>query len=74
MPQDLIDAREAAEARLTEAVASLENIRLGLLRLTAGTGTLENLTTDLAAAADVGDEIDRLMQGMGNVELLLRPT
>jgi hypothetical protein len=45
-----------------------------LLRLTAGTGTVEGLTTDLAAAADVGDEIDRLMSGMADVELLLRPT
>ncbi len=74
IPADLQDARDTTEKHLTEAVASLETIRLGLLRLTTGTGTVEGLTTDLAAAADVGDEIDRLMAGMADVELLLRPT
>jgi len=74
IPADLQDARETTEKHLTEAVASLETIRLGLLRLTTGTGTVEGLTTDLAAAADVGDEINRLMVGMADVELLLRPT
>jgi hypothetical protein len=74
IPPDLRVARENTEKHLSEAVASLETIRLGLLRLTTGTGTVERLTTDLAAAADVGDEIDRLMAGMGDVELLLRPT
>ncbi len=74
IPADLRDARETAEKHLAEAVASLETIRLGLLRLTTGTGTVEGLTTDLAAAADVGDAIDRLMAGMTDVELLLRPT
>jgi serine/threonine-protein kinase len=74
IPADLHDARETTEEHLAEAVASLETIRLGLLRLTTGTGTVEGLTTDLAAAADVGDEINRLMAGMADVELLLRPT
>lgn len=74
IPADLQDARETTEKHLAEAVASLETIRLGLLRLTTGTGTVEGLTTDLAAAADVGDEIDRLMAGIADVELLLRPT
>lgn len=74
IPTDLKDARETTEQHLAEAVASLETVRLGLLRLTAGTGTVEGLTTDLAAAADVGDAIDRLMAGMTDVELLLRPT
>ena len=74
IPADLREARETTEKHLAEAVASLETIRLGLLRLTTGAGTVEGLTTDLAAAADVGDEIDRLMAGMADVELLLRPT
>jgi len=74
VPADLRDAREATEKHLAEAVASLETVRLGLLRLTAGTGTVEGLTTDLAAAAEVGDAIDHLMAGMTDVELLLRPT
>jgi hypothetical protein len=74
VPPDLQQARENAEQHLAEAVASLETLRLGLLRLTTGTGTVESFTTDLAAAAEVGDNIDRLMDGMGDVELLLRPT
>ncbi len=74
IPLDLVNARNQTETRLAEAVASLESIRLGLLRLTAGAGTVESLTTDLAAATTVGDDIDRLMAGMTDVELLLRPT
>ena len=74
IPADLQDVRETTEKHLADAVAALETIRLGLLRLTTGSGSVESLTTDLAAAADVGDEIDRLMVGMGDVELLLRPT
>jgi serine/threonine-protein kinase len=74
IPSDLRDARETAERHLEEAVSALETIRLGLLRLTTGSGTVEGLTTDLAAAAGVGDDIDRLMAGMQDVELLLRPT
>jgi len=74
IPADLKDARVTTEQHLAEAVASLETVRLGLLRLTTGTGTVEGLTTDLAAAAGVGDAIDRLMAGMTDVELLLRPT
>jgi len=74
IPADLREARETTERHLAEAVASLETIRLGLLRLTTGTGTVEGLTTDLAAAANVGDEINRLVAGMADVELLLRPT
>jgi serine/threonine-protein kinase len=74
IPTDLKDARETTEKHLAEAVASLVTVRLGLLRLTAGTGTVESLTTDLAAAAGVGDAIDHLMAGMTEVELLLRPT
>ncbi len=73
IPADLQEAREFTEKHLAEAVASLGTSRLGLLRLTTGAGTVESLTTDLAAAAEVGDEIDRLMDGMGDVELLLRP-
>jgi len=74
IPADLRDARDTTERHLADAVAALETIRLGLLRLTTGTGTVEGLTTDLAAAANVGDDIDRLMAGMTDVELLLRPT
>ncbi len=74
IPADLKDAREATEQHLADAVSALETIRLGLLRLTTGAGSVEGLTTDLAAAANVGEDIDRLIAGMTDVELLLRPT
>jgi hypothetical protein len=74
VPSDISAARERAEQQLTEAVASLETVRLGLLRLTMGSGTVESLTTDLAAASEVGNNIDRLMAGMADVETLLRST
>ncbi len=44
------------------------------VRCTALRQTLEMLNDAHAAAAEVGDRIDRLMDGMGDVELLLRPT
>ena len=74
VPPDLKETREKTEQHLADAVASLETIRLGLLRLTTGAGTVQRFTTDLSAAAKVGDRIDQLMDGMGDVELLLRPT
>jgi hypothetical protein len=74
VPSDISEARERAEHQLTEAVASLEAVRLGLLRLTMGSGTVESLTTNLAAASEVGNNIDRLMAGLADVEALLRST
>jgi serine/threonine-protein kinase len=44
--------------RLESAVAALENLRLGMLRLRAGTGTVSDLTADLSRAREIGDRID----------------
>jgi serine/threonine-protein kinase len=44
--------------RLASAVAALENLRLGMLRLRAGTGTVSDLTADLSRARALGDRID----------------
>jgi hypothetical protein len=44
--------------RLASAVAALENLRLGMLRLRAGTGTVSDLTADLSRARELGDRID----------------
>jgi serine/threonine-protein kinase len=46
-----------AAARLATAVAALETLRLDLLRLRAGAATLDELTVDLEAAREVGEEI-----------------
>ncbi len=65
---DLRRERERVQHRLTEAVAALETIRLNLLKLHAGSTTVETLTTDLGLARDVAREIDLLLAGRKEVE------
>jgi hypothetical protein len=60
------------QARLRETVSALENIRLGLLRLHAGSLSLESLTTHIALAVGVSENVDRLIQAHDDVEHLLR--
>jgi serine/threonine-protein kinase len=62
---------EGEGARLTEALAALEAIRLDLLRLHGGVGTLDGLTADLGAARDIGAEIDALLEGRRAAEQAL---
>jgi hypothetical protein len=45
-----------------EALRALETLRLDLLRLQGGVGTLEGLTADLGAARQIGVEVDALLQ------------
>ena len=49
------------QKRLADAVAALETIRLNLLRLHAGTGSVQRVTTDLGLAREVAEEVDRLL-------------
>ncbi|HKC38974.1 MAG TPA: ABC transporter C-terminal domain-containing protein, partial [Gemmatimonadales bacterium] len=65
---DLTAERELVQQRLADAVAALETIRLNLLRLHAGTGSVKNLTTDLGLARDVAKGIDLLLQGHREME------
>jgi serine/threonine-protein kinase len=67
-PADLREMRETAERQLAELVAALESIRLELLRLTAGIGTIDGLTTNLLAAGEIGDNVANVMMGMEEVE------
>jgi hypothetical protein len=69
---DLGAQRNVADARLGELVSALENVRLDLLRLRSGGGTVEGITRDIEAARRVGEEADRLMAGASEVEALLR--
>ncbi|HEU4565108.1 MAG TPA: serine/threonine-protein kinase [Gemmatimonadaceae bacterium] len=55
---DLRGAREAAGGRLAATLAALEAIRLDLLRLQAGAGSVESLTVLLESARRVGEQID----------------
>ena len=48
--------------RLATVVAALETLRLDLLRLHAGTATLDELTAHVAAAREIGVEIDARLQ------------
>jgi hypothetical protein len=68
---DLRDARQKAETRMADVVTALETIRLDLLRLQAGVGSVEHVTLDLAAAEEVGREADRLVAGRREVEAAL---
>jgi len=69
---DVKKSRAVAEARLAELVTALETVRLDLLRLQAGIGSPESITQDLAAAAEVGREADRLVAGLGEADAAIR--
>ena len=69
--QELGGQRDQAAARLSTAVAALEGIRLNLLRLKAGTGSVAELTSDLAAARDAMDDLARAAAAAEQVEALL---
>ena len=64
-------ARDAAEERLSEAVAALESIRLELLRLHAGAGSVASMTADLTSARELSEDIGRVFEGGREVEKLL---
>jgi xanthosine utilization system XapX-like protein len=65
---ELTASRDRARERLSAAVAALETIRLDLLRLRAGAGSVESLTADLAAAGEVGAAVDRLLEAGEELE------
>lgn len=60
--------RALVERRHADAVAALESIRLSLLRLHAGTGSVESLTTDLGLAREVAADVDRLLAAQKELE------
>ena len=53
-------------------MAALETIRLDLLSMQAGAGTVQSITTDLAAARELSDDIERLLEGQAEVEAALK--
>ena len=73
-PSGTVDAdmlaarRNAAAAHLAESVAALEGLRLDLLRLHAGAGDLQPLTTLIDAARLIGDDLRRLAEAQDEVE------
>jgi serine/threonine-protein kinase len=69
---DLRAMRDEVQAQLSEAVGTLETLRLGLLRLHAGSATVDALTTHLALAAEVSAQVARLVSAHDDVERALR--
>ena len=68
---DDIDAdRTRVRNRLGTVVAALENVRIDLLRLRAGLGSIEDITADLAAARRISEDIDYEVEARTEVEQL----
>ena len=57
--------------RLAETVAALENLRLALLKLRAGTGSVGDLTAWLERAREIGEVVDRRIAAGREVNDLL---
>jgi hypothetical protein len=68
---EVVAMRDAVKARLTETISALETVRLGLLRLHAGDGTVAGVTMELEAAGNVSEDIEGLLAGRREVERLL---
>ncbi|MBI4502382.1 MAG: serine/threonine protein kinase [Gemmatimonadetes bacterium] len=64
--------RDQIQNRLADTVAALETIRLSLLHLHAGKISVGSLTTDLSRAREIAADVDRLMEGKREVEILLK--
>jgi len=64
--------RDTVHAKLGDAVGALETIRLNLLRLHAGSATVEGLTTHIGLAAEVSAEVERMIEAREEVEERLR--
>ena len=65
---DLTAERDLVQQRLRDAVAALETIRLNLLKLHAGTGSVHSLTTDLGLARALVSNINAQAEGYREVE------
>jgi len=68
---DLEAERDLVQRRLKDAVAALETIRLNLLKLHAGAGSVQSLTTDLSLAREAAQEVELLLQSHQEAEDVL---
>ncbi len=68
---ELTETRDLAVKRMSQAVAALENIRLDLLRLKAGVGSVDDLSAELTAALELQGELRAAVQGKEAVDRLL---
>lgn len=65
------EERDLVHAKLASTVAALETIRLNLLRLHAGSGSVQSLTTDLGLAYEVAKDVDLLLEARREVDSML---
>jgi hypothetical protein len=65
-------ARGVTGERLAETVAALENVRLALIKLRVGSGTVGDVTTWIERAREVGAYVDRRIAAQGEVRGLLK--
>lgn len=65
-------AAPGSAKRLAEAIDALETLRLGLLKLRAGSMPLQHLTTDLQRAGELSRTVERLDGAQREVERLLQ--
>ena len=69
----LREERTRVQQRLQDAVASLEALRLGLLRLHAGSMTVDGFTTHLGVAEELSADVARLVAAQTEVQQFLVP-
>lgn len=62
---------DQAQARLREAVTSLETLRVDLLRLQGGSTDLARVTSRLGAAREIAADLERLLEGQAEIEDVL---
>ena len=65
--------RDAIHAKLGETVGALETIRLNLLRLHAGSLSVQGLTTHLGLAAEVSEQVERLVEAHDEIDRFRYP-
>ncbi|MEO7995876.1 MAG: serine/threonine-protein kinase [Gemmatimonadaceae bacterium] len=66
------EERDNVQARMRDTVGALETTRLGLLRLHAGSMTLEGLTTHVGSAVDMTAHLERMFAAQVEVNELLK--
>ena len=62
------DERRRVEQRMASAVAAVENIRVALLRLRSGVGSIGEVADDLDAAKAIGDDAEGFLTGRSDID------
>jgi serine/threonine-protein kinase len=65
---DVREARDEVHAKLGESVGALEMMRLDLLRLHAGSVSVQRMTTDLGMAVEVSEQVARIIAAHEEVD------